>query len=179
MTKRPLLVVSPFLLVVGLAAGGCNPTATLSYKQLGACDDFSPGLLQAGANKAYVFFRMDSIDNSANATTANFNPFNLEVPTLVTASGEGKIDQTLSNEWAQALQGPPTGPITVPPQTFQSINGWGVMLVSTSTSDGAVEANATSYFLTDAASGILPSKEDPTRTSWPYTRDCGSINFAQ
>ena len=179
MTKRTWMVAVPFAVALALAAG-CGPTATLSYKQLGACDDFSPGLLQAGANKAYVFFRMDSLDNSGNGTPATLNPFDLSVPSLVTSTGEGKIDQTLTNEWAQALQGPPAGSITVPPNTVQPLIGWGVMLVSTSTSDGAVEANTTSYFLVGGAgSGILASKEDPTRTSWPYTRDCGSINFTQ
>jgi hypothetical protein len=37
----------------------------------------------------------------------------------------------------------------------------------------------TSYSLVDPGNGILPSKEDLTRTSWPYTRDCGMINFTQ
>jgi hypothetical protein len=152
---------------------------TLSYKQLGACDDFAPGFLQAGPNKAYVFFRMDALDNRGSGTATSFNPFDLEVPNLVTASGEGKVDSTLSNEWAQALQGPPASPITVPPSTLEPLAGWGVMLVSTSTSDGAVEANVTSYVLVDSAGGIVASKEDSTRTSWPYTRDCGSIDFIQ
>ena len=180
MMKRTSMVVAPFVLAFILAAGGCSPIATLSYKQLGACDDFSPDTLQAGPNKAFVFFRMDSLDNSGNGTPATLNPFDLSVPSLVTSTGEGKIDQLWTTEWASALQGPPAGTVTVPPNTVQPLIGWGVMLVSTSTSDGAVEANTTSYFLVGGAgSGILPTKEDPTRTSWPYTRDCPSINFAQ
>jgi hypothetical protein len=167
------------LFTLGFANGGCGPVATLSYRQLGACDSFSTGSLGAGANKAFVFFRMDSLDNGSSATV-HFDPFQLYVPGLNTVPGEGQIDKTLSTEWALALQGPVAGPATVAANTTMALSGWGVMLVSTSTSDGAVEANNTAYLLDDApGAGILPVTETPNQTSWPYTPSCGSINFVK
>jgi hypothetical protein len=161
------------LFVLCVAGAGCGPSATLTYRQLGACDDYAPGFLMAGANKAYVFFRMDSLDN-ASSTSVNFDPFQLYVPSV------GQIDQMLSFEWAQTLQGPEAASVTVAAGKVQSLIGWGVMLVSTDTTDGAVEANKTAYFLVDApGSNILPVSETPNQTSWPYTRDCGSIDFVQ
>jgi hypothetical protein len=169
----------PIAIALCFASGGCGPVATLSYRQLGACDGFGSGFLMAGANKAFVFFRMDSLDNSSSSSV-QFDPFQLNVPSLTTVAGEGRVDKTLSTEWATTLQGPVAGPATVAANTTQSLAGWGVMLVSTSTSDGAVEANNTAYLLVDApGSGILPVTETPNRTMWPDTSDCGSINFTQ
>src|SRR5579872_5433438 len=156
------------LLVLCVSGAGCGPSATLTYRQLGACDDFTPDFLMAGSNKAYVFFRMDSIDNASSAAV-NFDPFQLYVPSV------GTIDQMLSFEWAQTLQGPEAAPVTVPAGKTESLAGWGVMLVSTSTTDGAVEANQTAYLLVGGAgSNILPVSETPNQTTWSYTRDCGS-----
>ena len=119
------------------------------------------------------------MDNTASNTPVTVDPFQLNVPSLATVPGEGVIDKNLTTMWALALQGPPATVFTVPAKTSQAVIGWGVMLVPTSTSDGAVEANTTSYFLDAAAgSGILPVKEASSQTSWPNTRDCGSINFA-
>lgn len=174
MLKKISLIKLPFLFTLCFASAGCGPVATLSYRQLGACDGFSSGLLQAGVNKAYVFFRMDSLNNSGSSTSVQFDPFQLYVPSV------GQIDKNLSTEWALALQGPVAGPATVPANTTITLSGWGVMLVSTSTADGAVEANNTAYLLDDApGAGILPVTETPKQTSWPYTADCGSIDFVK
>lgn len=173
MSKRVSFAFLPFVVTLCLAGAGCN-AAIVSYRQLGACDDFDPAELAAGPNKAYVFFRMDSVDNSTSAASVLFDPFQLHEP------GVGQLDQTLSTTWAMALQAPVAGPITVPGHTIQSVSGLGVMLVSTSTTDGAVEANMTSYFLDGApGSGILPDKENSSQTSWTYTQSCTAIKLAQ
>jgi hypothetical protein len=173
MSKRVSLAFLPLLVTLCLTGAGCN-SALLSYRQLGACDDFDPAELAVGPNKAYVFFRMDSLDNSASAASVMFDPFQLYEP------GVGQLDQTLSTTWAMALQAPVAGAVTVPGNTTQSLNGIAVMVVSTSTTDGAVEANMTSYFLDGApGSGILPDKESSSQTSWPYTESCTAIKLAQ
>ena len=57
----------------------------------------------------------------------------------------------------------------------------GALVVSTTTTDGAVEANAKPYFLhynrapTDPQITLV--KSDATRTSWPLTKDCKTITL--
>jgi hypothetical protein len=161
-----------------LGPGCAGVPVKITYHQTGACNGLpgSGGVVSAGPNAAYVVFGIERIDNSLGTTTFSFDPDRLFV------------QQTAPRFFASSTQFYPQvlGPFAVAPQTLGpgvnrsfSVTAQGAAVVTTSTADGAVEANQTAYFLqydrqpTDPPITLV--KSDATRTSWPFTQDCSTI----
>ena len=178
-----LIAVS--ILAVLFGASGCsgcntatpNGTATIDFKQVGACNGWNDGsvLHSAGPNAAYVVFKVHTIDNKAGKVNFAFDPAKMAVNT----GPKPHMDSGLSlASFVGVLQLIPT---TIPQGKLVGLDGFAVATVPTATASGAVEANQTSYSLIyDTGSsdpGILFTKENPGQTSWPLTTDCKAIAY--
>jgi hypothetical protein len=171
-----LPVVLALLLLCGFDACS-NGTATISFKQVGACNGWNDGssLYSAGPNAAYVVFKVHSIDNTQGKVNFAFDP----AKTAVGVSSRPHMDSGLSlAHHMGVLQLVAT---SIPKGTLVGLDGFSVAVVPTANPNGAVEANQTSYFLTydTGASdpGVIFSKENPSQTSWPLTLDCTTISY--
>jgi choice-of-anchor A domain-containing protein len=155
-----------------------SPT-TITYHQTGACNGFvdSSGGHSAGPNQAYVIFGIERIDNSGGPSFA-FDPANL----YVQQASRHFFDSSLS------IYSGVLGPFAAVPTNLtagQNLGfnptAQGALVVSTTATDGASEANNTAYFLSynrklnDPPVNLV--KSDASRTSWPYTPDCKTITL--
>jgi hypothetical protein len=151
---------------------------TITYHQVGACNGFptSSGATSVGPNAAYVIFGIERIDNSLSSSTFNFDPAHL----FVQQAAPRFFDSSL------ALYPEVLGPFAAVPLTLPigqdrifAVSAQGALVVTTTTTDGAVEATQTKYFLsydrqpTDPP--IVLVKSNAARTSWPLTQDCKTI----
>jgi hypothetical protein len=154
------------------------PPVTITYHQVGACNGYAGpfGLVTAGKNFAYVLFGIESIDNSLGSGSFAFNPANL----YYQQATEDLFDPSL------ALYKDILGPFAAIPTAVPagddlkfSVSAEGALIVSTTNPNGAVEANATSYFLLyNRQPGDPPVKlvkSDASQKSWPLTEDCHAI----
>jgi hypothetical protein len=179
---RALLFVVAALASLFLAA--CPPTpasdvVTIDYEQLGACNGFNNGfgVTTAGPQAAFVVLKVYTIRNKENgARDFNFDPEKLYVisssPRAYVNNSSGVMAH-LNPFLAQSR--------FVAKGTTQTINGSLIVVVQTGDSDGAREANNSSFTLgydtPVGGQGVLMEKREPTRTTWPYTPDCTSIRF--
>jgi hypothetical protein len=167
--------------ILSLTAPSCpNGLVNITYHQVGACNGgpSDNGEYNAGPNQAYVVFAIESIDNTQNLNAFAYDPSNI----FWVANQNDAFDSTL--EIYRFVFGPfATAPLTVNAQ--QSIGfspfGYGALVVQTSATDGASEANNTAYFLGYKGSGVgtnpfvFMTKSDASQTSWPNTPNCADI----
>ena len=178
-----LIAVSILAVLFGTSGcSGCNTatpngTATIDFKQVGACNGWNDGAMlhSAGPNAAYVVFKVHTIDNNAGKVNFAFDPAKMAVNT----GSKPHMDSSLSlATFVGVLQLIPT---TVLQGKVVGLDGFAVTTVSTANANGAVEANQTSYSLiydTGASDpGILFAKENPGQTNWPVTADCKAIAY--
>jgi hypothetical protein len=157
-----------------------GPPATIAYHQVGACNGSAtnPGIVSVGPNAAYVIFNIESIDNSQGSTNFAFDPTNL----FVQQARQDFFDPGLS------IYPKLFGTFAAVPTTVSkgqdlkfNVNALGALVVTTTTTDGAVEANNTGYFLlynrqpTDPLINLV--KSNASRTSFPVTEDCTTIQL--
>jgi xanthomonalisin len=154
------------------------PVATISYHQVGACSGFPipSGEVSVGPNAAYVIFGIEEINNSQNTAAFAFDPTKLYVQQAIQEFFDPRL------QIYRYILGPFAAiPTTVNPRQdlrFQ-VSAFGALVVATTNSNGAVEANQTPYFLKYNASPSDPNvnlvKTDAARTSWPQTLNCTTI----
>jgi hypothetical protein len=180
-----MIRISLFSLVLGfgVALSNCNGTpsqniVTINYEQVGACNGFNngSGVTSVGPKAAYVIFRISSIDNKGSAAQDfNFDPNRLFVSgTSPQAFASTTLNLAKINPFAVKSRFVAKG-------TTETLNGAAIAVVSTAANDGASEANNSSYTLAyeipSGGQGVVLVKKDPSRTSWPSTPDCTSINY--
>jgi hypothetical protein len=179
---RLIKATRAFMAVIALGAGAMGCTAhdivTINYEQIGACNGFNDGqtATTAGANAAYVVFRVSSVDNKdTNARDFDFDPnqlfVNSQAPRAYTRTTL-RLAQ-LNPFYATARH--------VAAQTSESINGAVIAVVSTTAADGASEANNHAYTLlyegVANGQGMIMQKKDPGRSAWPQISDCQEITY--
>jgi hypothetical protein len=158
--------------------GGCTlPSVTITCQQIGACNGSASFMFSAGLNAAYEVYGIQGIDNSENPSAFNYNPSNLYVQQ---ASGQDFFDPGLM------IYADEFGPFASIPATIGATNvmnyspyGLGATIVSTTNSNGAVEANATSYPLNYKQQSTDPLvvlvNADPTQTTVDNAQDCDNV----
>ncbi len=170
---------------VGVCVSACQaplvgPAAVITYHQVGACNGI--GTAGAGNTQAYVVFAIDRIDNTASGINFAFDPTKL----YVAAGGQDKVNPQLPA--AQQTFAPmnsqiaaATIPAGAPPRLFGN-SAFGMVQVGTNASDGASEADRTSYFLNYNTGSSDPpvvfQKLNLGRALWPYTNNCNAINLS-
>ncbi len=164
------------------------PAVTISYHQTGACNGFTNSfgsLTEAGSNFAYVIFGIESIDNSLATNPFAFDPSQLFVhqkATTTTPAHQDFVDPSMQ------LYKDILGPFAAVPTTVKGgddtkfgPSAQAALVVSTTNSNGSVEANQTPYFLFyERKPGDPPVnmvKSDAKQTSWPNTEDCKTISL--
>lgn len=154
-------------------SGGIGPLALVKYHQVGACNGYATGggAVSTGPNAAYVVFKIEAVDNRAPNIDFNFDPERI----YVNQSSRRFVDNGLT--FARDLGVIRTVPVTVKQGTLMGINGYSVIVVTTSNPDGSKEANQTAYLplLYNAQSGdpgVAMTNTDASRTSWPQTPNC-------
>jgi hypothetical protein len=165
-------------LLTGCApGGGVGPLATIKYHQVGACNGYVQGnnAVAAGPNSAYVVFKIEAIDNSQPSIDFHFDPERL----YINQSTRRFVSTSLT--FARDLGVIGIVPVTVPHGNNRGINGFAVVIVSTSTANGSAEAHQTSYsLLYDTQSsdpGIFMDKTNATQTTWPQTDGCRAMTL--
>lgn len=196
MFRRTMIRALFLLSAASLLLTGCPPkpgggpliedAATIVFDQVGACNGYQqtsgpPGsgpvnVVSAGANQAYVVFRVVEIDNTKSSKDFNFDPARLYVSG---SNPRAYVKPTLS--FAQDLGVFTAVPMLIPKGKKVGINGLAVAVVPTGAVNGASEANSISYMLLyDPAPGdpgIFPGKRNHSQTSWPQTDDCRAIQY--
>jgi hypothetical protein len=168
--------------VFPLLSTGCGSSSvTIQYSQIGACNGYngSNGLVSAGANQAYVIFAIQGIDNSQNSSAFSYEPSSIGLTI------NGKFDAFDSSLALYHDILGPFGAVATTVQAAKSItfnpHGYGALIVQTTASDGASEANKTNYFLTyqnpPANTSVVMSKTNSSQTTWPNTPDCHTIQL--
>lgn len=164
-----------------LALCGCNPQpdAIIHWHKVGACNG---GISQtgdptesynAGPNQAYVIFAIESIDNTAvnqkwliDATKFHVGSANFDLHLMLYSAKLGPF----------ALE---TFPIPAKTSISFQTNGYGALVVPTSTSDGAKEASTTNYSLLYTPNSGDPGviMEQGTTASTAYTPNCADVQL--
>jgi hypothetical protein len=168
------------LLVAGLILTGCAGTgplvkdvAVINYEQVGACNGYRDGdaLVSAGPNAAFVVFRIIDIDNTGSSKDFAFDP------NLLSISSQNNMSSSLS--LARLMGVFQAVPTAIPKGQQTGINGLTVTTVQTTTTNGAIDANKTSYQLSYQTAPNDPGVlfKSSSRTAWPLTEDCLSIKF--
>jgi hypothetical protein len=160
------------------------PAVTITYHQTGACNGYtnSFGLVSAGSNFAYVLFGIESIDNSLGASAFAFDPSRLFVHQTKPKTVQDFVDPGLQ------LYTDILGPFAAVPTTVPAgddmkfaVSAQTALVVSTTNSNGSVEANQTPYFLVydrkPADPPVNMVKSDAKQNSWPNTEDCKTISL--
>ena len=144
---------------------GCSSVDTLSYRQLGACNGSGRTRTFAGVNQAYVLFSLDTLTVPAGASA-----FTLDPTKFYTIDGLGNHryydpnvnmnNQELGPFKVQDFPAPAnnsTAPLSL------NLNAYLFIVVGTTASDGASEANQSQYTLYyNGPNGILLTKTPPS-----------------
>jgi hypothetical protein len=173
------------LLALLLTAATCPPTpspVTITYEQVGACNRYQQttggagNSVSAGANGAFVLFRIKTLDNSKSAAAFNFDPDRLFI---TGSSPQEHVDTSLA--LTHDLAPISAVAVTVPAGKNQGNDGIAVVRVSTSAVDGASEANNSNYFLAYDTPPGGPSvgleKKNLNQSTFRQTNDCREIHF--
>lgn len=160
-----------------LALAACNLTPSkITYEQVGACNANEAG---AQDHLAFVFFRVQEIDNSQTNAAYSFHPKNLWINTGDLYSG---YDWIATGQEASVLGlSPLVSAVSVTSGAKITVNKYVVFLVETADADAPREANNTSYFFlynnpTNEV-GKLLVRSNAAQTSWPDTHRCADISF--
>src|SRR5262249_46872445 len=128
-----------------LGPGCAGIPVQIRYHQVGACNGYNPPTgpgHSAGPNQAYVFFAIESIDNSRGTTGFNFDPGR-----LFAEQGAAKsfLDSNLT-VYADIFKTSAVVPTTVAAGATKSFGpNFGALIVATTAENGASEANVTHY----------------------------------
>jgi len=147
----------------------------ITYHQVGACNgyDTSGGEVSAGEYQAFVTFQVEAVDNSRVGSAFEFDPSRL----YIEQNGKKvRIDPNLA--YVKDILGPfAVLPETVQPYHILGLNGYCTLVASTSNkTDPQEEANNTAYFL--KYDGVLITKTNSSRTSWPKTQNCHDMTLS-
>jgi hypothetical protein len=167
---------------------GCSTTpVTIRYHQYGACTFVprAPGGASTAPNGAYLVFQLEAINNQ----TGNGLPFPFDQTKLFVTDPHSASKDFVSPNlsiYPFIFGGFAAVSQTIPALTnFAFVNPGDIAtVVSTSTADGAIEANQTAYPLGyNQGPGDPPValvKTNPTQTSFPNgATDCSRIGLTQ
>jgi hypothetical protein len=166
------------------AFGATCPSIQVRYRQIGACTSFTNGgnFVSLGSNAAYVVFAIDEV-SSSYANTFVFNPAGVfiqhdPIQNFFVSSSDPIVPDIFGPLAAVEVTVPANGLVAFLPA------GFGAGIVATITSDGAVQANETGYFLNysdNSASSPIPAmnfvKSNASQTTYPLTDDCSQIDL--
>jgi hypothetical protein len=158
---------------------GCKnhpPLVTITVKQLGACNSWkdteSGPVHSAGPNAAFVVFNVSMVDNQANGLFA-FDPSRLYVDV------SGQPHMNLNYRMAKIIGTIDATPRMVPLGGIGFGDAATVAVVHTTATNGAAEANNTSYKLgyttIPGDPPVTVKKSNEGQTAWPYVEDCRGV----
>lgn len=188
---RFLFIGASCVALSGCYIPGITPvgTATISYRQAGACD--GDGSAPGRPNQAYVIFKIEAVDNSKGNVDFLFLPTRLYVDQT---SGTEKATwiggwkrQFVSEEtkFLKELGAAALSTKSIPHNSKADFNSFIFVAVNTKSPNGATEANQTSYELSydsEPVQGqtdpqVLLVKTNESQSSFPPTDNCQTIKL--
>jgi hypothetical protein len=157
----------------------CGTMDTLSYKQIGACNGSSRGTFSS-VNQAYVLFALDTLTIPPGASAFNFDPTLLFTRDTLGHRrfydpGVNMNPQELGTFMARQVTAP-ANPGKDPIQL--NLAAYFFIVVGTSATDGASEANRTPYVLNYAtpvgSKSVLLIKNNTLPTN-PHSPGCDEL----
>lgn len=171
-------IIAAAALSVLLAGCTPQPDAIIHWHKVGACNggqgqtgDPSTSYF-SGPNAAYVVFAIESVDNTQVGQAWTLNATNFHV-------GSAKFDPGLMiYHWVLGPFALQTFPIPKSSIGF-STNAYGALVVATSASDGAIEADTANFSLlyTPASGDPGVIMEQTGGNTTPYTPDCATVQL--
>ncbi len=192
----PLSFVAASLAVLpGCDSGSSGSTVTIPYSQVGVCNGYEAGsgITSKRPNKAFVVFKIESIDGSKSGDSFNFEPARFFVDlepgkeTWGSSLGAGKYFAATDRRYTDPLGVPPFEDAKVPARTTTSVDRLVFIAVPTKDANGSAEASKVSYHLAyDAVTkdtGRIPDphialvKTNDSQSTWPAADDCKTLEI--
>lgn len=176
---KQLIPLPLFAMALSLSACNPQPDAIIHWHKVGACNGgqgqtgMPSTFYNAGPNAAYVVFAIESIDNTQVKQAWTVNATNFHV-------GSSKLDPGLMiYHWVLGPFALNTFPIPASTKISFQTNGYGAMVVSTTASDGASEADTANYSLLYTPNSGDPGviMEQSGNNTTPYTPDCATVQL--
>lgn len=190
----PLSFVAASLAVLpGCQSGSGGSTVAIHYSQVGVCNGYAAGsgITSKRSNKAFVVFKIESIDGTKSGDAFNFEPARFFVDlepgkeTWGSSLGAGKYFVSTDRRFTDPLGVSAIGDSKVPAGATTSVDGLVFIAVPTADANGSAEASKISYRLAyDAVTkdtGRIPDphvellKTNDSQSTWPATDDCKDI----
>lgn len=174
----------------GCESGSSSSTVKISYSQVGACNGYASEAGVAGkrANKAFVVFKIESVDGTHSSDSFNFEPsrFFLDLEpnkeTWGSSLGAGLYFAATDRRLTEPLGVPVIEDVKLPANETATIQRLVFIQVPTKDANGSAEANKISYeLLYDAVTkdtGRIPDpkiefvKTNASQSTWPVADDC-------
>jgi hypothetical protein len=191
----------PMFVAGSIALSGCgrsttNPT-TISYHQVGICKSYDTptGVETSKADEGFAVFKIETIDNTKNNTSFDFEPERLDVNQ---STPEQKATHTNvlygralrfvipDPRFAKNMGFTSVARVTVPAGEKQDINGIVVVPLALNNPTGGPEANqysfefeydTTTHERQSVSEGIAFVKTNSPDTKYSVVENCKEVNF--
>ncbi len=192
----PLAFVAASLAVLpGCGSGSGGSTVAIHYSQVGVCNGYASGtgITSKQSNKAFVVFKIESLDSTKATGAFNFEPGRFFVDlepnreTWGSSMGAGLYFVSADRRFTDPLGVPAIENSKVPAGTTTSLDRLAFIGVPTGEANGSAAASKISYRLIyDAVTketGRIPDpkielvKTNDSQATWPATDDCKDLEI--
>lgn len=192
----PLSFVAASLAVLpGCGSGSSGSTVAIHYSQVGVCNGYASGsgITSKRSNKAFVVFKIESLDGTKSGDSFNFEPARFFVDlqpnreTWGSSLGAGKYFVSTDRRFTDPLGVSAIADSKAPASTTTSVGGLVFLAVPTTDANGSAEASKISYRLAyDAVTkdtGRIPDphielvKTNDSQSTWPAMDDCKDLEI--
>ena len=197
-TSRMFFLSVPMLVAGSIALFGCGQSSSnrtnISYRPVGMCKGYetATGLIAAGANKGFVVFKIESVDNTKYDSRFTFAPERLFVnqsPPVLAAGSANRRFVHSDPRFAQTM-----GFASIPETTLaagekRDINSVVFIPLAISNPNGGAEANQFSFELAydtgagerddqqNVNEGIVLTMTNPPDAKWSVVENCKDLSL--
>jgi len=192
----PLSFVAASLAVLpGCGSGSGGSTVAIHYSQVGVCNGYESGsgITSKRPNKAFVVFKIESVDGTKSSGTFNFEPGRFFVDlepnkeTWGSSMGAGLYFVSTDRRFTDPLGVPTIEDAKVPAGATTAVDRLVFIGVPTGDANAAAAASKINYHLSydavTAVTGRIPDphielvKTNDSQSTWPATDDCKDLEI--
>jgi hypothetical protein len=188
-------VAASLAVLPGCGSGSSGSTVAIHYSQVGVCNGYESGsgITSKRANKAFVVFKIESLDATKSGDSFNFEPARFFVDlepgkeTWGSSLGAGKYFVSMDRRFTDPLGISPIKDSKVPAHATTPVDSLVFIAVPTVSATGSAEASKISLRLSyDAVTkdtGRIPDphielvKTNDSQSTWPATDDCKDLEI--